>query len=171
MRTRSKPYSLRIAQTSRIVKRAKKAFLAPLSLALAIAASTAHAAAPVFKWEQLQKQGRVSAGTVLPPESGSSGHPLRIENSGPKSSSATVLTIDQPQLTGPRYMLRGQVRYDDVEGIGYLEMWSLFPGGGQYFSRTLAEQGPMMKLSGTSGWRAFVLPFDATGAPRPMGWS
>lgn len=79
-----------------------------------------------------------------------------------------MLTIDQPQLTGPRYALRGQVRYDNVEGIGYLEMWNYFPGGGQYFSRTLAEQGPMMKLKGTSGWRPFVLPFDATGAPPPL---
>ena len=167
MRTLSKRYSRRIDRTSRSAKRAKKAFLALLSLALGIAAATADAAARDFKWEELQKQGRVSSGTVLPPESGSSGHQLRVENNKPNSSSVTVLTIDQPPITGPRYLLRGQVRYDNVEGIGYLEMWSHFPGGGQYFSRTLAEQGPMMKLNGTSGWRAFVLPFDASGAPPP----
>jgi hypothetical protein len=46
-------------------------------------------------------------------------------------------------------------------------MWNHFADGGQYFSRTLADQGPMMKLQGTSGWRSFVLPFDATGAPPP----
>ena len=46
-------------------------------------------------------------------------------------------------------------------------MWNFFPGGGQYFSRTLADQGPMMKLAGTSGWREFVLPFDATAPPAP----
>jgi hypothetical protein len=167
MRTLSKRYSLRTVWTSRNGNKAKKALLVPLSLALAVAASNAHAADRDFKWEELQKQGRVSAGTVLPPESGSSGHTLRIENSKPDSLSVTVLTIDQPQLIGLRYMLRGQVRYDNVEGTGYLEMWSHFPGGGQYFSRTLAEEGPMMKLNGTSGWRAFVLPFDASGAPPP----
>jgi len=76
----------------------------------------------------------------------------------------TVLTIDAPRITSARYAITGQVRYDDVEGAGYLEMWSHFPGGGQFFSRTLAETGPMMKLHGTSGWRPFTLPFDATGA-------
>jgi len=54
-----------------------------------------------------------------------------------------------------------------VEGIGYLELWNHFPGGGLYFSRTLAKEGPMMELHGTSGWRPFILPFDATGAPAP----
>jgi hypothetical protein len=80
---------------------------------------------------------------------------------------ATVLTVELPLIKGPRYTISGRVRYDGVEGVGYLEMWSHFPGGGQYFSRTLGDQGPMMKLQGTSGWRNFVLPFDATGAPPP----
>jgi hypothetical protein len=103
----------------------------------------------------------------MPPESGSSDQRLKIENGKPSPFSVTVLTIDQPQIAGPRYSLSGRLRYENVEGASYLEMWSHFPGGGQYFSRTLAEQGPMMKLQGTSGWRSFVLPFDATGAPLP----
>jgi len=164
MRTLSKRCSLPIDWTSRL---ARKTLLVPLSLAVTINAAAAPAAARDFKWEELQKQGRVSAGTVLPPESGSPTHRLKIENSKPSPSSVTVLTIDQPQIAGPRYRVSGQVRYDNVEGTGYLELWNYFPGGGQYFSRTMAEQGPMMKLHGTSAWRSFVLPFDATGAPAP----
>jgi len=103
----------------------------------------------------------------MPPETGFADQRLKIENTTSTPMSVTVLTIDQPQIAGPRYRLSGRLRYENVEGAGYLEMWNHFPGGGQYFSRTLGDQGPMMKLKGTSGWRSFVLPFDATGAPSP----
>jgi hypothetical protein len=59
------------------------------------------------------------------------------------------------------------VRYEAVEAISYLELWNHFPDGSQYFSRTLGEFGAMQKLEGSSGWRPFALPFDATGAPAP----
>jgi hypothetical protein len=164
MRTHSRRCSRRIAGTSRL---ARKALLVALSLTLAIDALAARPGAREFKWDELQKQGRISAGTVMPPESGSSGHRLRIESNQAGRSSVTVLTIERPQVGALRYRLSGQLRYDNVEGTGYLEMWSHFPDGGRYFSRTLAEEGPMMKLDGTSGWRSFVLPFDATGASYP----
>lgn len=138
-----------------------------LSLPLGFAVVSAQATDHEFRWDELRKQGRGSAGTVLPPTPGSPGHQLKIENSKPGPLTVTVLTIQKPPVTGPRYAVRGQVRYDNVEGTGYLELWSHFPDGGQYFSRTLADQGPMMKLQSTSGWRDFVLPFDATGAPPP----
>jgi hypothetical protein len=104
---------------------------------------------------------------VLNPEAGSSDLQLEIKSATSRPSTTTVLTIDRPPIKGPRYRLSGRLRYESVEGAGYLEMWNHFPDGGQYFSRTLADQGPMMKLQGTSGWRSFVLPFDATGAPPP----
>lgn len=79
----------------------------------------------------------------------------------------TVVTIERPAVAGPRYALTGQVRYEGVEGAGYLELWNYFPDGSHFFTRTLADGGPMMKLQGTSDWRPFTLPFDATGAPPP----
>jgi hypothetical protein len=118
-----------------------------------------------LQWDELQRQRRVAAGTVLPPEPGSPFHRLRID--GGKGTAMTVLTIDRPTIATPRYALTGQIRYEGVEGSGYLELWNHFPDGSQFFSRTLAEQGPMMKLQGSSGWRSFALPFDATGAPPP----
>ncbi len=120
-----------------------------------------------FKWNELQPGGNVSIGTVLPPQSGAPFHQLKIVgSSGP--TRVTVLTIDRPGIAGPRYSLRGQIRYDTIEGTGYLEMWNHFPDGSQYFSRTLGDQGPMMKLHGTSAWRPFILPFDASGAAAPV---
>jgi hypothetical protein len=103
---------------------------------------------------------------VMPPEPGSSFHRLKIESR--QGLTATVLTIDRPQISGPRYTLTGQVRYEGIEGTAYLELWNHFPDGSHYFSRTLGDAGPMMKLQGTSSWRAFTLPFDATGAPPPQ---
>ena len=125
-----------------------------------------HAAAREFKWNELQTRGQVSAGTILPPEAGTPFHRLKIEGSS-EPKRVTVLTIDRPEIAGPRYNLKGQIRYEAIEGTGYLEMWNHFPDGSQYLSRTLADNGPMMKLHGTSPWRPFVLPFDASGAPTP----
>jgi hypothetical protein len=79
----------------------------------------------------------------------------------------TVLTVEEPGIRGPRYGIAGDVRHRDVQGNGYLEMWSVLPQG-RYFTRTLAPQGPMKALSGSSDWRPFLLPFsNEKGAPPP----
>jgi len=67
------------------------------------------------------------------------------------------------------FAIVGEVKYEKVTPGGYLEMWSHFaspaPGYPEeaYFTRTLADSGPMGRLDGTSDWREFCLPFDATG--------
>ena len=38
-------------------------------------------------------------------------------------------------------------------------MWSAFPNGTRYFSRTLAQQGPQASLRGDAGVRSFEVPF------------
>ena len=79
-----------------------------------------------------------------------------------------LVTIEQPGITLPAYALRGRLRYEEISGTAYMEMWSHFPDGGAYFSRTLAKDGPMQSLQGSSGWRDLVLPFSAAGtAQRP----
>ena len=107
----------------------------------------------------------MSAGSVLPPTAEAPFSSLKID--GGTGAPVTVAIIERPAIKGQRYAVTGQVRYEGVEGAGYLEMWSHFPNGGQYFSRTLGDVGPMMKLQGSSEWRQFTLPFDATGAPPP----
>jgi hypothetical protein len=75
--------------------------------------------------------------------------------------------IDAPELGTVGYVVRGQVRYSDVAGQGYLEMWSVFADGSRYFSRTLATEGPMAALTGSADWRPFELPFSLQGAAGP----
>jgi hypothetical protein len=55
------------------------------------------------------------------------------------------------------------VRYENVTGTGFLEMWNYFDDGGQYFSRTLDTSGAMQMVSGTSKERDFILPFHTGG--------
>lgn len=98
-----------------------------------------------------------ATGTVLDDEGRTF---LRVEGAeGPRV--LEVLVLDGSSLRGPRYALRGELRHRDVEGAAYLEMWTVLPDGGRYFTRTLAEMGPTGSLRGSSaGWRAVELPFD-----------
>jgi hypothetical protein len=113
-----------------------------------------------FSWKELADAGKLTAGTPT----GAPDNALKVENRGPGAMSATVLTIVQPKITTDFYAVTGEVRYDNVEGDGFLEMWSHFGETAAYFSRTLGVAGPMAKLTGTSDWRAFTLPFNAKGA-------
>ena len=69
-----------------------------------------------------------------------------------------LAVIDHPPVDGAGYAIWGKIRYTGVQGAGYLEMWSVFPGG-RYFSRTMETEGPVARMTGNSGWRTFEIPF------------
>jgi hypothetical protein len=138
-----------------------KTILLLLSAVIFIAAARADdQVISTFSWKELADAGKLTAGTLT----GAPDNALKVENHGPGAMSATVLTIVQPKITTDFYAVTGEVRYDNVEGDGFLEMWSHFGETAAYFSRTLGITGPMAKLTGTSDWRAFTLPFNAKGA-------
>ena len=72
-----------------------------------------------------------------------------------------LLELPNPGVTLPIYALKGMVRYDDVQGDGFLQLDSHFGDAGTFFTKSLAAAGPLGKLSGSSDWRPFVLPFFA----------
>jgi hypothetical protein len=76
-------------------------------------------------------------------------------------TTSRILEIAQPSISSAAYELAGDVWYEDVAGTGYVEMWSEFPDGARYFSRTLASAGEMMSLNGTSAKRSLSLPFNS----------
>jgi hypothetical protein len=140
-----------------------KTALATLIMAFFAGAATAQEKPLAeYSWQALAAAGQLKTGTVvsLPDKTVA----LKIENPGPQPLTATVLIIEQPKITTEFYALSGDVRYDGVEGDGYLEMWNHFGETEAYFSRTMGETGPMAKLRGTSDWRPYILPFNATGA-------
>ena len=88
---------------------------------------------------------------------------ITVDASG---GSFPLVAIAAPDLGRDGYEVRGDVRYSNT-GTGYFEMWSIFPDGGRYFSRTLATTGSMAALTGTSDWRPFELPFFLQGGVPP----
>jgi len=125
---------------------------------LAVFAPSARAAeAPVkVDWNQTAPlSGRVVDGTVEVASSRTGG-------------TFPLVAIDDPVIASDEYALTGRIRYRGVAGVGFLEMWSVFPDGGRYFSRTLANDGPQARISGDSGWRDFELPFYLDGSERPV---
>jgi len=70
-----------------------------------------------------------------------------------------LVVLPQPGISSPVYALKGMVRHDGVEGDAYLQMNNDFGDKGVFFTKSLAPSGPLGKLSGSSDWRPFVLPF------------
>ena len=158
--------------------RPKPALLSLPLLLWLTATAAAHSPVPgeqplaVYRWEadaQNVAAASLAHQQIIDAPPGMGGKLLKVGNPDDKPLLVNVRAITKPPITASVYQLRGEVRYEDVSGNGYLEMWSLFPDGGQYFSRTLGEVpgDPMARLTGTSDWRPFVLPFNATGASAP----
>ncbi len=145
----------------------KPVALASFSLALIALPVRAERSVAEIRWSALKGEGGLSGGDVVPPGGGAAFESLRVTNPGGSPRLVPLFAIDRPGIEGHRYALRGEVRGEGIEGRAYLEMWSFFPGGGRYFSRTLAETGPMANLAGTFGFRAFVLPFTAEPGMKP----
>ena len=78
---------------------------------------------------------------------------------GPGGGTVRLLDLKDPGITQSSWAIEGNVRYANVVGNGYIEMWSHFPDGSAYFSRTLDTSGPLGVLHGKSEWREFKLPF------------
>lgn len=65
-------------------------------------------------------------------------------------------------LENARLLYRARVKTENVTGQVYLEMWCVFPGLGEYFSRSL--QSP---LSGTVDWTTQETPFFLQKGQKP----
>ncbi len=130
--------------------------LTSAGLALIVAARTVAAQGLTIDWTRTAViGGRVLAG--VGPDGATA---LELQAVGPGATSFRLVTIDQPPVGSAPYVVAGPVRYEDVDGQGYLEMWSQFPDGQRFFTRTVAAGGTLAALHGGSGWRRFELPFD-----------
>lgn len=116
-------------------------------------AATAQEPQQKFTWQDIENV--INANDHLTLE----GEFLRVSNKSDLPLSVTLLTIENPAITKNKYAIKGEVRYEDVAGQGYLEMWSTFTKG-KFFTKTLLQSGPMQSIEGTSDWRLFMLPFD-----------
>jgi hypothetical protein len=102
--------------------------------------------------------------TATPPGSGKVvGNEVHIDGSGTHQ----LISIADPDVRGDSYTIAGSVRFENVAGVGFLEMWSYFADGRAYYSRTLDVEGPMETLTGDSAGRPFELPFRLNGSDGP----
>ena len=112
-----------------------------------------------FSWSELKKTGQLTAGEIQPGVRAGQHEQLKIDNPSDEPKTVTLLDLENPGVTAFQYAIEGSVRYENVKGKGYLEMWSWFAGGGRYFTRTMNDSGPMQSLEGSSDWRPSTLPF------------
>ncbi len=84
-----------------------------------------------------------------------------------RKSSRRIAEILAPYAAaGGRYLVKGWIRYANVEVDGFIEMWSHF-GERAFFSRTLSDGGPMGEITGSREWRVFALPFVLAEGMKP----
>lgn len=135
---------------------------------LAVAAGCAGSGEVIAEWGWTESMaGQACDAAKLVEETGrkSIGRALAVESRSPDGLTCTLLKIEDPGVFETTYALVGLVRTRDVEGEGYLEMWSHFPGRGPFFSRGLESGGPAGHLGDSEDWRTFVLPFRVVDRP------
>lgn len=131
-----------------------------------VATCSAQTVLAEYDWQKLAQNGQLRGGEATSMDGKSA---LKIVNRNETPLQLQLLKIPKPPISKKLYAITGEVKYEGIRGDGYLEMWNFFSPlqsgmpEGQYFSRTLGVGGEMGKLSGTSDWRAFMLPFDGTG--------
>ncbi len=143
-----------------------KAILVLGSYLSLVATCSAQKVLAEYDWQKLVQNGQLRGAEAASVDGKSA---LKIVNTNETPLQLQLLKIPKPPISKKLYAITGEVKYNGVRGDGYLEMWNFFPPlqsgmpEGQYFSRTLGVGGEMGKLSGTSDWRAFMLPFDVSG--------
>jgi hypothetical protein len=140
-------------------------FVGVILVFLVLPAVTAAEKLRDYSWSELKASGQAKPGEVVTAGPDGAEECLLVAVTESGSARAELFAVDQPGIREAVYALKTRVRYEDVEGAAFLEMWSHFPDRSAYFSRTLADQGPMACLRGTSGWRDVILPFSAAGTP------
>ena len=114
-------------------------------------------------WAQFKGDKRL-AGQVLSANKDRPGAVLHVVNKSGIPRTYVLGVFEGPKIGGSQYVVTGRMKYEKVAKQGYLEMWNVFPDGKQYFTRTLADEGPMARIMGNSSWRDLALPFDASGS-------
>ncbi len=85
---------------------------------------------------------------------------VRIDAFSPTTVRLYEMKTDD--IEDARVTYRAKLKTKNVEGKVYLEMWCVFPGGGEYFSRALESP-----LTGTTDWVTQETPFFVKKGKKP----
>lgn len=87
----------------------------------------------------------------------------------PSQHAHLLIELPEPGISSPVYALKGMVHYEDVRGDAFLQLGNHFGAKGTFFTKGLALTGPLRKITGSSDWRPFVLPFYANAGDQADG--
>lgn len=94
--------------------------------------------------------------------------PLTI-TAAPGEHTHLLIELPEPGVSSPVYALKGMVHYEDVRGDAFLQLDNHFGTSGTFYTKSLAPTGPLRKITGSSDWRPFVLPFHANSGDQADG--
>lgn len=109
-----------------------------------------------FSVDQLVQQGAIQNGAIT---AIGERQALAVSNREAGETRVPIASLKNLGTLRHPYAVEGLVAADELSPSAVLEMWSVFPDGAQYFTRTLGERGPMGILKGSFDWRVFHLPF------------
>jgi len=143
-----------------------KVFLVFLSLLLLSSSPQAEELIRAVSFSEAFENGVLRAGELIDVET------LTV-TAVPGKQFQPLIELAAPGISSPVYALKGMIRYENVKGDGFLQLDNHFGATGTYFTKSLASAGPLRKISGSSDWRAFVLPFyansgDQAGSTSPL---
>ena len=87
----------------------------------------------------------------------------------PNEHAHMLIELPEPGISSPVYALRGMLQYEDVQGDAFLQLDNDFGEKGTFITKSLAPTGPLRKITGSSDWRPFVLPFYANSGNQADG--
>lgn len=121
---------------------------------------------PSPDWQMVPMAGNGSSGANL--EIQKDVDWIHIRHTGAHSVTVPLFQLEDPRIQKPVHVVSGRLRHRGVQGQGYLEMWTCFPRDRCYFTRGLADGGPMKALHGDSEIRDYELPFHNSGEEVPV---
>ncbi len=141
-----------------------KVFLVFLSLLLLSSSPQAEELIRAVSFSEAFENGVLRAGELIDVET------LTV-TAVPGKQFQPLIELAAPGISSPVYALKGMIRYENVKGDGFLQLDNHFGATGTYFTKSLASAGPLRKISGSSDWRPFVLPFYANSGDQADGTS
>lgn len=141
-----------------------KTFFVLLSLLMLSCSLQAEELVRAVSFSDVYEHGALRAGELIDEDT------LTVEAATGKQFQPLIEFAD-PGISSAVYAMKGMIRHKNVKGDGFLQLDSHFGARGTFFTKSLASAGPLRKISGSSDWRPFVLPFYANSGDQAGGTS
>ena len=133
----------------------KSLTIALTALLMAAIAAQAHAESRILDWEQANRDGQLISGKVMFTENAEQILHVPIKRSGVHK----IARLEGLYPTRQMFSLEGRLRYIG-RGTGILTMWVELPDGRRFFTKTIANEGIMRRITESDQFRKITLAFN-----------